>query len=179
MNQNTIKLDDAPVWDFYIEIRGANLPLVSPHDATDIPESPLPAQAKIDSMNERWPGIFVWAWRMITGSPRLSEADLPKDGGAEYTRTVCKVILGQEHSELVDSLGSGECSQLVAMYMGLQEKWLIAANQYAMDIASKSLKAEKQAPEGMAKLVPGGPLPAILKPERNPMVHDDRTGGVA
>lgn len=189
LNRSTIDLSRAPIWDFFVELRGMRIPMTSPLEAMDMGTSPIPSQAQIDAQRGRWPGVFVWGWRMIFGSPQLRADMLPDDGGAAHTRATCVVILGEPHRELIDSMSTGECAQLVAAYMGAQEQWMDATRRYVAQIASERYEPTNTAStrvgngmgngsgagsNGMTKLIPGQPLPATLQPYLNPLVRDDR-----
>lgn len=185
MNDSIINLDAAPKWDFYVQVRGMQIPMAAPADCADVPHAPLPTQRELDANAERWPGLFVWAWQFIVGGPRVDRGDLPVDGGAAHTRAVCLTILGEVHAELVESLSTAECSQIIAAYMGAQEKWLIATQQFAFAIAdrkfdlsggNKAASPASETPEGMRRIVPGGPVPAALNPKHHPKLVDDRGG---
>lgn len=178
-NTPTINLEDAPVWDYTLGIRGMALPMTSPMDAKDMPPSPVPSQQEIDAMTKRWPGLFVWLWRAIVGGPRIDRGDLPQDGGAQHTRDMCLVILGDEHHELVDSLSTGECVQLARAYMGAQAEYFHRVEQFASSIVSEATRKKGDADQtprpdsnGMTKLMPGGNHPIQLNARRHPNITD-------
>ncbi|MGV6813831.1 MAG: hypothetical protein ACWA5W_02340, partial [Phycisphaerales bacterium] len=90
------------------------------------------------------PGLFVWLWRFVVGGVRVDARSMASDGGAEYARGVVEVILGHEHHGLIETLSTGECSQIIAAYMGAQEKWLVATQRFAFAEASKRFGNEQR-----------------------------------
>jgi hypothetical protein len=176
---SVINLDEGPVWDLHVRVREMMLPMTAPADCIDMPASPMPTQQELDSQTKRWPGLFVWLWRFVVGGVRVEAESMGTDGGAEYARSVVEVILGREHRSLVESLSTGECSQIIAAYMGAQEKWLVATQRFAFAAAGKRLDRDQPAAagsgsgspaEGMKRVVPGGAIPMALNPQRHPML---------
>ena len=161
MNTNRVKLDQLPEWDFSIEIKGRVIQMISPLVAPDMNESPLPSQAQIDEQLKRWPGVFVWLWRALAGNPRIKRESLPTDGGAEFIRKQCEVILCNIHDDLVRELSTGECLQIVATYQACQQEWIAAASRnvsaQAYEHMRKNSTQEESAgtPSGFEPMVPG------------------------
>lgn len=186
MKKQPLKIDSNPVWDFTIEMRGVELALRSPLEiGEDVPEAPIPTQAQLDARFKRWPGLWVWIFRALFGAPRLRREDLPDDGGAAHTRMVVLKMVGEHHREFIEKLTTGECAQIYATYMGLQDGWTDAIGRHATAYAEQRyahIAPPTPAPVARSSpigepLVPGGPLPDMLNPQMNPLVRDNRTGG--
>ncbi|PCI10421.1 hypothetical protein COB72_03470 [bacterium] len=183
MNNCIINLEEAPVWDFFVTIRGMTIPMTSPLDCPDMPDAPIPSQGEIDQMTKRWPGLFVWLWRGIVGGPRVRRGDLPDDGGAEYVRDVCQVILGDEHCVLVGEMSTGECAQVIQSYKSCQNQWIQATHSWAGRTAGKKFDRSSSTPSAtsagqpMTRVAPGGRVPMSLNPQRHPSLVQDEDEG--
>tara|TARA_E500000318_G_scaffold17776_2_gene18183 strand:+ start:46022 stop:46588 length:567 start_codon:yes stop_codon:yes gene_type:complete len=178
---NSIDLSRMPKWDFCVRLRGMEIPMISPLDAPEMNEAPMPTQAQLDAQTRRWPGVFVWLKRAVLGSPRIGLDELPQDGGAAHTRKVCTIILGEPFADLIAELSHGECAMIYTAYMGAQEEWVHACARHAKQMASEHLRTgdepdETPSPSAASQttLVPGQPYPYEAK--LNPKIyHEDGT----
>lgn len=175
---NSIDLAAMPKWDFSVRVRGMELPMISPQDAPEINEAPVPTQAQLDARTKRWPGLFVWLWRAIFGGPRIDVKDLPTDGGAAHTRNICTIILGDAYADLVSELKHAECVQIFSTYMAAQEEWIHACSLHARERFSEHLRRQSPQPAqdapkagGMVELKPGEPYP--FEARLNPLIYND------
>lgn len=136
-------MEDGPVWDFAVSIRGVTLRLISPLELdADLPLVPVPDQAGVDRLTGRRPGVFVRLWRWLFGEPAAVRAnELPADGGAAHTRDLCLAMYGVEHAAFLAGLTTGEIYQLVKHYMGCQDRWAQALYDYGVQCAEKSIAA--------------------------------------
>lgn len=177
---NSIDLRNLPIWDFRVRVRDIEIPFISPLEVSEMSASPMPTQAQIDAKLDRWPGLFVWLWRVIAGNPRVNASDLPTDGGASHTRKTCVAMLGDSYAELVDEISTGECAQIINAYLSCQEEWMIACSRVVRATASERMRVlapetdpapESPSSPSMVKLVPGQKFPFDAK--LNPMLHKD------
>lgn len=180
MKNTTLDITEAPEWAFSIRMRGIEIPMRSPLEiGEDMPSSAIPTQAEIDRQLKRWPGLFVWIFRALFGGARFDRNDLPSDAGAAHTRRVVTAILGEHHRELIAELKTGECAQIIASYQGCQTRWMGCIHQWASELADQELGKlfpQRSAPTPRSsavseQLVPGGAVPAMLDPSRNPLVR--------
>lgn len=134
-----INLSDGPAWDYSVTVTDTDgsrvrIGFVSPNDLPDLPPGPLPEQATIDAERGRKPGILVRAWWLLVGEPRVVKAaDLPHDGGAAMIRGLVKLMVGEQHANLIDRLTTGTVFEIRQAYLGCQEHWCRSVFEWARD----------------------------------------------
>jgi len=105
-----------PPWTLTLSVRGIDVPTLHPYDCADATITMVMPDKR------RWPGLFVWAWRIVFGAPRRPEQP-PADIEKQATLRVCRALLAPNHHALLDSLSDGELLTIVQTYIGCQQVW--------------------------------------------------------
>jgi hypothetical protein len=163
------ELEHLPAFAVMVSIRGTEVPLLHPHECEDASMPmrlldpglfeelrkllELRVKEICDAAADRWPGIFVWAWRVVFGEPTIAYPKMPvmdhdPNADTEILLEFCKAVLAPEHRWVLDDLRDGELMSIAQTFIGAQTAWGDAIRTNAAEVVKRVMGGEGRVESG-------------------------------